>query len=214
MLKMTEPLAHWYSSDSDKQELSNEYQHDWVWIVIKHFLHSCTLVKISLSIERVKQLWEKFLPLIFLLVLILSRLPHLPSGIQIHWKTTTKTIHFNSLPHKQPRYEVKCSSISIILSVFLDITNSKMCKGVEFKSIPVNMNKQTCYVLTEHLKLYFFPKKPTENYFLLLIYEKELPWVESLWGPVLVENFFLQLFKSLRLKPLGEYPSYFEISFI
>ena len=27
-LKMTEPLAHWYSCESTNQELSNEYRHD------------------------------------------------------------------------------------------------------------------------------------------------------------------------------------------
>ena len=28
--KMTEPLAHWYSSESTQRELSNEYKHDTV----------------------------------------------------------------------------------------------------------------------------------------------------------------------------------------
>ena len=33
---MTETLAHGYSSESTRRELSNEYQHDIVYMVIKH----------------------------------------------------------------------------------------------------------------------------------------------------------------------------------
>ena len=39
--KMTETLAHGYSSDSTQQELSNEYQHDMVWMIFKNL---CILV--------------------------------------------------------------------------------------------------------------------------------------------------------------------------
>ena len=38
---MTETLANRYSSESTQQELSNNYQHDWVWMVFKNL---CILV--------------------------------------------------------------------------------------------------------------------------------------------------------------------------
>ena len=38
---MTETLAHGYSSESNQRELSNEYQHDMVWMVFKNL---CILV--------------------------------------------------------------------------------------------------------------------------------------------------------------------------
>ena len=47
--KITETLANGYSSESTPQELSNEYQHDSVWMVIKN-LFDCSLDKSSLSI--------------------------------------------------------------------------------------------------------------------------------------------------------------------
>ena len=40
-LKMTETLVYGYSSKSTQRELSNEYQHDRVWMVFKNV---CTLV--------------------------------------------------------------------------------------------------------------------------------------------------------------------------
>ena len=52
-LKMTETLAHGYSSESTRQTLFNEYQHDRVQMVFKHF---CYLDESRLSIGRVKQL--------------------------------------------------------------------------------------------------------------------------------------------------------------
>ena len=51
---MTETLAHWYSSENTQRELSYEYQHDRVWMVLKKKLHPCALVKSNLSIESVK----------------------------------------------------------------------------------------------------------------------------------------------------------------
>ena len=33
--KMIETLANGYSSESTSRELSNEYQYDWVWMVIE-----------------------------------------------------------------------------------------------------------------------------------------------------------------------------------
>ena len=52
--KMTETLAHEYSSDSTQWELSNEYQHDRVKMVFKDLciLYPCALNKCSLSIGR------------------------------------------------------------------------------------------------------------------------------------------------------------------
>ena len=40
----------WYSSENIQQELSNEYQHDRIEMVLR----SCALDKYSLSIRRVK----------------------------------------------------------------------------------------------------------------------------------------------------------------
>ena len=34
---MTETLANWYSDDKSQEDLSNEYQHDRVWMDFKHF---------------------------------------------------------------------------------------------------------------------------------------------------------------------------------
>ena len=50
---MTETLSYWYSSKSTKQELSNEYQHDRVWM-FSNILALLCLGKSSLSTERVK----------------------------------------------------------------------------------------------------------------------------------------------------------------
>ena len=47
------PLANGYSSESAQQELSNEYQHDRVLMVLKKSLHPCALGKSSHSIGRV-----------------------------------------------------------------------------------------------------------------------------------------------------------------
>ena len=49
---MGEILVHGNSSESTRQELSYEYQHDRVWIVFKESLHPCALDKSSFSIGR------------------------------------------------------------------------------------------------------------------------------------------------------------------
>ena len=51
--KMTETLAHWYSSESAEHELSNRYQHD---ADLDGFKNRCTFAfdESSLSIGRVK----------------------------------------------------------------------------------------------------------------------------------------------------------------
>ena len=57
---MTETLAHWNSSDSTQQELSNEYQYDRVQKIFEnHCILNCLLDKSSLSIERVKEQAEE-----------------------------------------------------------------------------------------------------------------------------------------------------------
>ena len=51
-------LAHGYSSESTKRELSNEYQHDRVFMVFKNPVHPCVLEESSFSIGWVKE-WIK-----------------------------------------------------------------------------------------------------------------------------------------------------------
>ena len=51
-----ETLANGYSSESTQLELSNEYQHDRVKMILKIFLRPCDLEEKSLSIGRVKLL--------------------------------------------------------------------------------------------------------------------------------------------------------------
>ena len=53
-LKITQTLAHGYSSESIRQELSNEYQHDRIWkIFSKNLFCPCALDKSSLCVEWV-----------------------------------------------------------------------------------------------------------------------------------------------------------------
>ena len=40
-------MANWYSSDSTQQELSNEYQHDRVWLFFKHFCRLAPWKKVA-----------------------------------------------------------------------------------------------------------------------------------------------------------------------
>ena len=54
---MTKILPHGYLSESSQGELSNEYQHDRVWMIFKKTLHPCALDKSSLSIGRVRNGW-------------------------------------------------------------------------------------------------------------------------------------------------------------
>ena len=48
---MTETLANWYSSESTQRELSNEYQHDSVWIVFKDFCIFVSYTKVALALK-------------------------------------------------------------------------------------------------------------------------------------------------------------------
>ena len=48
---MTETLANGYSSESTPQELSNEYQHDRVWIVFKDFYVLLLWMKVVSALE-------------------------------------------------------------------------------------------------------------------------------------------------------------------
>ena len=50
---MTETLAHGYSYESTQQDLSNENQHDRVYMLFKKALHRCVLDESSLCIVRV-----------------------------------------------------------------------------------------------------------------------------------------------------------------
>ena len=52
--KMTETLAYKYSSESIQGELSNEYQHDRVYIAFKNLCILQLLDEISLSVGRFK----------------------------------------------------------------------------------------------------------------------------------------------------------------
>ena len=52
--KIIETLANGYLSESTQRELSNEYQHDRVQMVISKILRLCALAESSLSIGRVK----------------------------------------------------------------------------------------------------------------------------------------------------------------
>ena len=59
--KMTETKANGYSSESIRQEHSNEYQNDRVYSFQKS-LHSCALVESSLSNERVNIIFDQIAP--------------------------------------------------------------------------------------------------------------------------------------------------------
>ena len=50
-LKMTEPLAHGYSSESTQQELSNEYQHDRVKMVFRNLCALVLWTKVTPALE-------------------------------------------------------------------------------------------------------------------------------------------------------------------
>ena len=53
--EMTQTLANGYSSESTRQELSNEYQHDSVTMIFKKSLRPCALDENSFSIGRVNK---------------------------------------------------------------------------------------------------------------------------------------------------------------
>ena len=49
--KMSETLAHEYSSDSNQQKLSNEHQHDRVWMVFRELCVIVLSMKVGLALE-------------------------------------------------------------------------------------------------------------------------------------------------------------------
>ena len=49
--KLTETLAHGYSTESIQQELSNEYQHDRVEMVFKNLYILVLWAKVALALE-------------------------------------------------------------------------------------------------------------------------------------------------------------------
>ena len=65
---MTETLANGYSSESTQRELSNEYQHDRVWMVFKNLCICVLWSKVALALEGLKK--YHIVPLHFFKVLI------------------------------------------------------------------------------------------------------------------------------------------------
>ena len=59
---MAETMAHGYSSESIQRELSNEYQHDRVWMVFKIICILVVWPKVALALEGLTQtygnLWD------------------------------------------------------------------------------------------------------------------------------------------------------------
>ena len=51
---MTENLAHGYSSESTQQELSNEYQHDRVWMIYKNLCILVLWTKVASALKGLK----------------------------------------------------------------------------------------------------------------------------------------------------------------
>ena len=51
---MTDILAHWFSSDSTQWELSNEYKHDRVWMVLKIFHVLVLRTKVAPALEGLR----------------------------------------------------------------------------------------------------------------------------------------------------------------
>ena len=49
--KMTETLAHGHSSESAQRELSNEYQHDRVWMIFKNLRVIVLWAKVASALE-------------------------------------------------------------------------------------------------------------------------------------------------------------------
>ena len=48
---MTETLAYGYSSESARRDLSNEYEHDKVWMVLKGFSVLVLWIKVASALE-------------------------------------------------------------------------------------------------------------------------------------------------------------------
>ena len=59
---MTETLANGYSYESTQRELSNEYQHDRVWIVFKNLCICVLWTKVALALEGLKNVKEIAIP--------------------------------------------------------------------------------------------------------------------------------------------------------
>ena len=60
IFEITETLTNGYSFESTQRELSNEYQHDRVWMVFKDFLGFCTYDEsIASALERLKHTLEQ-----------------------------------------------------------------------------------------------------------------------------------------------------------
>ena len=55
--KMTETLANGYSSERAQQELSNEYQHDRVWMAFKNLCILVLWMKVALALEGLIEYW-------------------------------------------------------------------------------------------------------------------------------------------------------------
>ena len=51
---MTETLANGYSSESTHRELSNEYQHDIVWMIYKNLCILVLWTKVASALEGLK----------------------------------------------------------------------------------------------------------------------------------------------------------------
>ena len=56
--KMTKSHANGYSSESTQQELSNEYQHDRVWMVFKNIFVIVLWTKVALSLEGLRKKFD------------------------------------------------------------------------------------------------------------------------------------------------------------
>ena len=59
---MTETLANGYSYESTQRELSNEYQHDRVWIVFKNLCICVLWTKVALALEGLIKVKEIAIP--------------------------------------------------------------------------------------------------------------------------------------------------------
>ena len=51
-----ETLANGYSSESTPRELSNEYQHEWVWMVIKNLCIFVLWMKVASALEGLREI--------------------------------------------------------------------------------------------------------------------------------------------------------------
>ena len=54
--KKTETLAHWYSSESNQQGLSNEKQHDRVWDGFQKSSHPCAFLRKYSALEGLRMI--------------------------------------------------------------------------------------------------------------------------------------------------------------